>query len=216
MANKSSTPGILLRHCAPKDPSALTGDAAPAQLQGARATKITHLVSNTEDAALGYPRLGTLYEVENIEPLLSLTADELNADGATDSLIYKTIKGGRERPDLKSTPAIKGTFVIAVGITPKPENVEDLHEWYNQEHIDLLSKVPGWRRSVRYELVKAHGSGKAETPFIAFHFYDKENGVGGPEFQYCVDTAWTKKVVSSAVKPNYRRKWEIVEQEVLS
>lgn len=33
-----------------------------------------------------------------------------------------------------------------------PSDEEHFEKWYREEHLDLLSKVPGYRRSLRYKI----------------------------------------------------------------
>ena len=94
--------------------------------------------------------------------------------------------------------------------------ISDFHNWYKQEHIETLSKVPGWRRSVRYELVEAYGTKGGVTPFVALHFYDEINGLGGPEWQASVGTEWTARIKANTAKPHHRRIWTVEEQECFS
>jgi len=87
----------------------------------------------------------------------------------------------------------EGNVVVHVGITPNNEiTPEELTRWYDEEHIDMLSKVPGWRRTRRFKTSPLDK--KDETEYIALHEYAPQNGLGGPEFQAATSTDWAKKI----------------------
>jgi hypothetical protein len=33
-----------------------------------------------------------------------------------------------------------------------PEDPDDFEKWYREEHLELLSKLPGYQRSLRYKI----------------------------------------------------------------
>lgn len=35
----------------------------------------------------------------------------------------------------------KAGLLVVVGLTPKPDQEEDLNDWYRDEHVTMLSKV---------------------------------------------------------------------------
>jgi hypothetical protein len=45
------------------------------------------------------------------------------------------------------------TFLISAALEPPPDAVSDFDTWYRQEHLDVLSRAPGFVRTRRYELV---------------------------------------------------------------
>ena len=71
-----------------------------------------------------------------------------------------------------------------------------LTDRYLQEHIDLLSKVSGWRRSRRYRLLDMD-THEPLNLFLAVHDYATDNGLGGsPEIQHARSTPWRAKIFS--------------------
>ena len=51
-----------------------------------------------------------------------------------------------------------------------PENPEDFEKWYREEHLELLSKLPGYRRSLRYKIGPRTPLTQGETePYLAIH-----------------------------------------------
>ncbi|KAF2728761.1 alpha/beta-hydrolase [Polyplosphaeria fusca] len=105
----------------------------------------------------------------------------------------------------------KGNVMIHVGFTlhPGQDKEEELEKWYTEEHVPLLMKVPGWRRTRRF--VTSHldlQDGKPKE-FIALHEYAPENGLGGPEFQVATSTPRTNEIYTSVVQEKRRRVYNL-------
>ncbi|KAF2029166.1 alpha/beta-hydrolase [Setomelanomma holmii] len=84
---------------------------------------------------------------------------------------------------------------------------EELRKWYDEEHVPLLQKVPGWRRTRRFvtsylDLESGH---RKETEYLALHEYAPQNGLGGPEFKAAITTEWCDKIYKHVVKERKRR-----------
>src|ERR1700761_5934625 len=79
--------------------------------------------------------------------------------GLLDRRVYELIK------DYGSSSAATGKpaeCVLAISFDPSSKiTVEDLQRWYDEEHVSLFQKVPGWLRTRRYVLVEG---GKPNTP----------------------------------------------------
>ena len=88
---------------------------------------------------------------------------------------------------------------------------EELKKWYEEEHVPLLQKVPGWRRTRRFvtsylDLESGH---KTEKEYLALHEYAPQNGLGGPEFKAAITTEWCDKIYKDVVKDRKRRVYEL-------
>lgn len=175
----------------------------------------------------GLPLWNTIFFLKDISPLLSsshyyeadVTASYKSSASPPSWVICSYINGRdtaeNEKP--QTTPHVppsiptRGSILVINGSTPCKDKEDDYHAWYDQEHGSKLTQVPGWRASRRYALSKSYGS--VETAyFYGFNFYDKENGLGGPEWKAGV-TQWTMRIRSNAAKPNIRRVWEIEKTE---
>jgi len=204
------TPGILFRLIEPVD------NTSPADLSLAPSNigpEVEAVYKLTRNDKLT-PSYNTVYFLSDLTPLLSnaeaLYAKDKSTSGAglktLDWQIYALING-REKPGVAVVPP-KDTVIVANGSTPRPDKEQDYHDWYDQEHGEKLSKVPGWRMARRYRFVKDFGSGEGVPSFLGTNYYDKENGLGGPEWQAGV-TEWTLRIRSNAAKPNHRRVWSV-------
>jgi len=88
---------------------------------------------------------------------------------------------------------------------------EELRKWYDEEHVPLLQKVPGWRRTRRFvtsylDLESGH---RKEKEFLALHEYAPQNGLGGPEFKTATTTEWCDKIYKDVVKERKRRVYDL-------
>jgi len=123
-----------------------------------------------------------------------------------DFVAERQIEGFEKLEDVQNEG--KGNVVIALLMTVKDGKEEELERFYEEEHIELLSKVPGWRRTRRY-VTSTEIPGNPEKEHLVLHEYAPENGLGGPEFQAATATEWFKKVFAEAVKTLNRRAYSL-------
>ncbi|KAJ4374791.1 hypothetical protein N0V83_001867 [Neocucurbitaria cava] len=88
---------------------------------------------------------------------------------------------------------------------------EELRKWYEEEHVGLLQKVPGWRRTRRFETsyLDLESGHKTEKEYLALHEYAPQNGLGGPEFKTATTTEWCDKIYKDVVKGRNRRVYDL-------
>ena len=109
-------------------------------------------------------------------------------------------------------PSDTGNVLISVTFTLKPgeHSVKELDKWYDEEHVDLLSKVPGWLRTRRFVTSAiTPDSEKGDTEYMALHEYSPTNGLGGPEFQRAISTSWAQKIVDEVESTRARRVYSL-------
>lgn len=216
-------PGILMRLVEPRkegDPPPDSILAPPVLSSNIEATYI--LRADDEDT----PSRNTLYFLSDINLLLSsseaydLDVRSHGSDLMSVSWVICAFINGRDKSNappkssssntLPSPPAT-GSVLVVNGSTPRPAKEQDYHDWYDQEHGEKLTAVPGWNSARRYRLAKLYG--EAETAsFYGCNFYDEDNGLGGPEWKAGV-TEWTLRIRDNAAKPNLRRVWKVVGTE---
>ena len=99
--------------------------------------------------------------------------------------------------------------VLAVGMTIKQgKDMKELEKWYDEEHISLLAKVPGWRRSRRFLTSAVDDSGKMEH--LALHDFAPNNGLGrSEEYKAATNTPWRDKVMQDLVDERSRRQYDL-------
>jgi pimeloyl-ACP methyl ester carboxylesterase len=103
----------------------------------------------------------------------------------------------------------QGNVMIAVFVDLQPgeDKKEQLDKWYREEHIEMLSKVPGWLRTRRF--VTSSIDPQAPVEYLALHEYTPKNGLGGPEFVAATTSPWNKEVMSKVVKEKRRRTYDL-------
>ena len=92
-----------------------------------------------------------------------------------------------------------------------PEEAEELGKWYKEEHIELLSKVKGWRRTRRFVTSAVEpASDPKDTEYLALHEYDADNGLDdSPEMKAATSTAWRSKLYSTIIASKARRTYSL-------
>ncbi|KAL4965189.1 Thiolase, N-terminal domain-containing protein [Aspergillus stella-maris] len=82
------------------------------------------------------------------------------------------------------------------------EKEDDLKKWYKEEHIPMLSRVPGWRRSRLF--VTASIDPNATREFVALHEFAPKNGLGGAEHKASMETAWRNRIAETLTSKTRR------------
>jgi hypothetical protein len=89
-----------------------------------------------------------------------------------------------------------------------PQDEVDFERWYREEHLDMLHKVPGHRRSLRYVLgpkVPDLGDLTEAPKFLAVHEYDSLDAQkGSPEATAARHTPWAEKHISDSTMNAFR------------
>lgn len=99
--------------------------------------------------------------------------------------------------------AVRPAFILNVQVDPA--NADDYNTFYREEHLHMLSRVPGYRRSQRYEFVKGHDASSANAPrFMAVHELDHLDALDGPELREADASPNTHRVFGNAERVNIR------------
>lgn len=168
------------------------------------------------------PSLNSVYFLSDITPIISSPSaydEDLRIHGSEVTSIAWVVCAfinGRDGSEanqpitslhvLPNSPKI-GSLLVVNGSTPRHDKEQDYHDWYDQEHGNKLTLVPGWNSARRYRLARVYGEAEAAN-FYGFNYYDENNGLGGPEWKAGV-TEWTLRIRSNAAKPNIRRVWKV-------
>ena len=108
----------------------------------------------------------------------------------------------KTRPGL-STSDLPGRYLFVATFLVQPELDEEFNNWYEQEHIPNLSKVPGWQRARRYKLDSSVelARGPTATPenpvhnYLTLHEWDHDGYVTFPQFTATLVTPWSAKML---------------------
>lgn len=117
-----------------------------------------------------------------------------------------------------------GPYASVVSIHVPEEHEDDFNRWYDEEHIELLSKVPQWVRSTRFVLedsgasgtddsLKPKGPGGRAPKYLAIHEWSGLEAFQTEEAKQAIGTEWMVKVqgYSSVFEPRVfklLRSWE--------
>ncbi|KAK7694954.1 hypothetical protein QCA50_002142 [Cerrena zonata] len=120
-----------------------------------------------------------------------------------DRRIYELWQGTPVHPPSPSFDEKKPPqFVSFVFSDIDPELEEEYNKWYDEEHIPLLSKVPGWLRTRRFVLKEWNrvGTGiqeedKPPTKYVSMMEWDHFEGMQSEEYKHATSTPWRMKIV---------------------
>ncbi|KAJ7251167.1 hypothetical protein B0H12DRAFT_650629 [Mycena haematopus] len=87
-------------------------------------------------------------------------------------------------------------YMVMNGMTPVDAAEQTFNDWYAQEHIPMLSVVPGWRSSARFRLVTAS---KNPPRYLALHEWANRDAFHTAKFKAATNTPWRTKVVVEQV-----------------
>lgn len=122
-----------------------------------------------------------------------------------ESLDRKIYSLQSERGKIKEPAPVQ----LAVSIRVSESDLEDFDKWYEEEHTEMLSKIPGWLRTRRFRMVVGGIKGmppSGQLECLALHDFEANNGLGGPEHDAAVDSPWRTNVMSKIVSKE-RRLW---------
>ncbi|KAF1355249.1 Alpha/Beta hydrolase protein [Delphinella strobiligena] len=108
--------------------------------------------------------------------------------------------------DIKN--AGEGNVMVSASLSVKPgKSGSEIDKWYNEEHIDMLSKVPGWLRTRRF--VTAAIDKKDAVEYLALHEFSPKNGLEGKEYEAAITTPWSKKIMEDVIAEKNRRVYQL-------
>ena len=166
------------------------------------------------------PEWLAMYDITDMQELTRETYLALRGDGirtqrekdamaqiAVDRKLFDLLsdrKSADYRPlDSQPDPHSAGAVLLSVSMSVRAEGEDDFNRWYNEEHIPMLARIPGWQRSRRY--VTSVIDPKAPREYLALHEFAPVNGLGGPEHKASIDTPWRNRVMADSVTDKTRR-----------
>ncbi|KAL5001534.1 Thiolase, N-terminal domain-containing protein [Aspergillus recurvatus] len=130
----------------------------------------------------------TMAQIDVGRKLYDLLQDEKASD-------FKPLE---DQPDT----TVAGHVLISNTSTLPADKEDDLKAWYKDEHIPMLARVPGWRRSRLF--VTAFIDPKAQREFVALHEFTPHNGLGGPEHKASMETPWRARIADTLTSKTRR------------
>ncbi|KAJ7224269.1 hypothetical protein GGX14DRAFT_424905 [Mycena pura] len=160
------------------------------------------------------PKWLTMYDTEAPVANISESYAALEALGSDkEKAILSNIRGLSRRTyehmrtfthSNTTAASLPAKYILAVGFIMTPDGEDELDKWYNEEHMDLLSKVPGWKQGRRFKLVEYNQrgdsmAGKPVHKYLAFHSFDNQQFAGTPEFKHATGTEWRGRVMEKCL-----------------
>ncbi|KAJ7672060.1 hypothetical protein B0H17DRAFT_1084302 [Mycena rosella] len=135
----------------------------------------------------------TLPEHSQLEALLGPSLGE-----NLDIRVYESLPPGDQ---IGVPTSFEKHYMVWNGMTPNDSAEETFNDWYKEEHIPMLSAVPGWRSSRRFRLLSASTS---PPRYLALHEWQTCDAFGTPEFKAATNTPWRTRVVVEQVNQKER------------
>ncbi|KAJ7115935.1 hypothetical protein C8R44DRAFT_709417 [Mycena epipterygia] len=166
------------------------------------------------------PEWLTLYDVETPDVANSEAYNALSSLASDNEKAILSKIGGLSRrtyvhmrtfthPETNAE-ALPSKYIFAVSLEMRtPEEEDELNKWYDEEHMNLLAKIPGWKRGRRYKIVeyKQRGELVADKPvskYLAIHELDNNDFLTTPEFKHATSTEWRNRIMGIAVRREAR------------
>lgn len=160
------------------------------------------------------PSWAAAYDLESVDVLQSAVYQKLATDQSEheascmarirllDRRVFKLIYSAGEMPQGREN------VVVFNSITPAASLEGDFLRWYKEEHIPMLSKVPGWIRTRQFELVSSGSSSEPQANWppklITVHEWTDGSGLESVEFKEATSTAWRAKVMEGVIAKERR------------
>ncbi|KAL0949757.1 hypothetical protein HGRIS_009795 [Hohenbuehelia grisea] len=104
-------------------------------------------------------------------------------------------------------------YLVVNAMTPTPQSEIQFNAWYDDEHLPLLRRVPGWMSSVRYQIhanieCKAVNEGSignslrvGDAPrYLALHCWSGKHAFDTDEYREATTTPWRSRVMEGVLK----------------
>ncbi|KIK62419.1 hypothetical protein GYMLUDRAFT_164733 [Collybiopsis luxurians FD-317 M1] len=100
-------------------------------------------------------------------------------------------------------------FIAYAAFEVKPEDEVDFNKFYEEEHIAMVAKVPGWLRSRRYILSNSMVRGSVDPEvtvckYLIINDFSRGGYMETPEMKAAGTTPWTFKVASYLIGSEIR------------
>jgi hypothetical protein len=158
-----------------------------------------HAADGQKPEWLAVYELGDVSQAEDWLRRLQSSSSSAPRFGTVDARIYELFSERASPLDVASVP---NRVFRTVGLQPGPElSDKDYNEWYEEEHVPLLSAVPGWLKSTRWNLRGVigfhHGTlqeGK-KSQHLSIHEWESEQSFSTPEFKHATNTPWRDRII---------------------
>lgn len=105
-------------------------------------------------------------------------------------------------------------FLVINGMTPAPGFEKTFNDWYEEEHIPLLSQVPSWISSTRFKLVAKYNEPEPEIDleapqYIALHRWRDLSAFETSQYKIATNTVWRTEIMEHILaKERFVMEWK--------
>lgn len=137
---------------------------------------------------------------------------------------YEAYEGNEKFPKselLAQGETAKFLMIVSADVKPEPELEAEFNKWYDEDHVPIISRIPGWLRSRRFVLKDWTRGGvegsKDQTPvpkWLAVHEYTDLEWRKDPASKSLFDNEWTRRVNAEIITKKeirivtFHKKWE--------
>lgn len=147
----------------------------------------------------------------NRSPREASTISQVDVGRRFFDLVACREKDGFRPVEMMSDAEAEGLVTVAMEIEVKDTAGagEMYRKWFEEEHVGLLAKVPGWLRSRLFRTSTLQDDQR--MVYLALHDYTPDNGLGGSEQTAAsMDTPWRTKVFNDCVASKTRRIYSLI------
>ena len=153
------------------------------------------------------PEWSAVYDVSDLAWLQKRIYTRLREER---SLREKAVMSTFESLDRKiySLVSVRGEFngpppvTRTVSLRINESDLDEFNRWYEEEHIDMMSKVPGWLRTRRFlmQIGGIQGMPPAgHVEILAVHDFSENDALDGPDWKAATSTPWRNKMIEKAL-----------------
>ncbi len=186
-----------------------------------RATDLESQGAGTDDM----PEWMAIYDITDMEELnretyLRLREDNVKSQREKDVMSQMKVRRnlydfvserkGKEYKRLEEVGGgeAQGNVLCAAFLNLKEgKDGKELDRWYDEEHTDMMSKIPGWLRTRRF-VTSSILEGKEGMEYLAIHEFAPRNGLYNKEYKAATTTPWLNEIMANVVQDV---KWRVYE-----
>ncbi|TGO83591.1 hypothetical protein BPOR_0623g00070 [Botrytis porri] len=180
-------------------------------------------LSSEKPASTSHPEWMAIYDVTdmaamNTDTYLRLRGSEVKTDREKETMaqikvdrrLYDYISG-KEIDGYKNVEEVgydEGNYVVTSTAEVKEEFDEEFNKWMEEEHLSMIAKIPGWRRTRRFVTSSILG-GKEGKEYLYVTEFAPQNDAFGEASKAVGQTEWAKKITSTALMSLNSRQYNL-------
>lgn len=102
---------------------------------------------------------------------------------------------------ISTTPRVKhgndtpAPMTLAVSTRVDELSIQDFNKWYDEEHVEMMARIPGWTRTRRFRRLDSATAAEGQVEYLAlYEFQAENNGLNGPVHKAASATPATARI----------------------